>query len=145
MRVIVCGSRHWSDRKAIADKLYELVTERNLRFPDPVIVHGAARGADRLAEDEAGKAGLLTEGHPADWDAYGKRAGLIRNEHMARLGADLCVAFWDGRSNGTAHMINTARNHGIPVEVVLPRTTTPEASPDSSPVSLSVQEGRADD
>lgn len=118
VRIIVCGSRHWTDRKAIADKLYDVVTERNLRFPDPVIVHGAAKGADRLCEDEAGKAGLLVEAHPADWEAHGKRAGLIRNEQMAELGAVLCVAFWDGRSTGTAHMMDTARRHGIPVEVV---------------------------
>ena len=83
----------------------------------PTIVHGKARGADRLADDEAGKAGLLTEPHAADWDRYGKSAGRIRNEEMAALGADLCVAFWDGRSTGTKHMMDTAAAHGIPVEV----------------------------
>jgi hypothetical protein len=117
-RVIVCGSRRWHDRTVIADTLNALVLEHDWRFPDPVIVHGAARGADRLAEDEAGKAGLLTEAHPADWDAHGKRAGVLRNEHMASLGADLCVAFWDGQSTGTAHMMRTAEAHGIPVRIV---------------------------
>lgn len=118
-RVIVCGSRRWSDRKKIADALADLVLERGYRYPHPVIVHGnAKRGADRIAEEEAGKAGLLTEPHPADWERYGKAAGPIRNEKMAKLGADVCIAFWDGRSTGTAHMMEMARKHGIPVVTV---------------------------
>ena len=116
MRVIVCGSRKWTDRKAIQDVLADLVVEF---APDyPVIVHGAARGADRICEDEAGKAGLLTEAHPAEWDRLGKRAGLIRNGEMAALGADLCVAFWDGASTGTQHMMTCAQSVGIPVRII---------------------------
>lgn len=116
--MIVCGSRRWHRRDVIADRLHELVVERGWRFPDPVIVHGAARGADRLAAEEAGKAGLLVEAHPADWERYGKRAGLVRNEEMAALGADLCIAFWDGLSTGTRDMLDRAAKHGIPTEIV---------------------------
>ncbi len=119
MRVIVCGSRGWHDRKVIADTLNAIVLAYECEFPNPVIVHGKCpRGADRLADEEAGKAGLLTESHPADWDTHGKRAGFIRNEEMAELGADLCVAFWDGRSAGTQDMMDRAKKHGIPVTVI---------------------------
>lgn len=114
MRVIVCGSRNWHDRDRISDRLALLPGE-----DDTTIVHGAAKGADRISHQEAQKLGLLVEAHPADWDRYGKRAGLVRNEHMAELGADLCIAFWDGRSNGTAHMMAAADSRGIPVEVIL--------------------------
>lgn len=117
-RVIVCGSRDWHDRKIIADNLNRLVEERSWRFPNPVVVHGAARGADRLAADEAGKAGFLVEAHPADWNQHGKAAGFIRNEEMAKPGANLCLAFWDGKSKGTLHMMDTARRHGIDVRIV---------------------------
>lgn len=115
-RVIVCGSRRWNDRARIEATLYEIA----IRFgSDLTIVHGGAKGADRIAEQEAQKAGLLIEAHPADYsDGAGKLAPLIRNSKMASLGADLCVAFWDGRSTGTAHMMEMARAHGIPVEVV---------------------------
>lgn len=109
--MIVCGSRRWHDRQRIADRLGDLP-------PDTTVVHGAAQGADRLAEQEAQKWGLLVESHPAEWGSLGKRAGLIRNAHMASLGADLCIAFWDGRSTGTAHMMEEARKRGIPVEVI---------------------------
>lgn len=114
VRVIVCGSRAWHDRQRISDRLALLPGE-----DDTVVVHGAARGADRIAEQEAQKLGLLVESHPADWERHGrKRAGHIRNEEMAALGADLCIAFWDGRSNGTCSMMEKAEAHGIPVEIV---------------------------
>jgi hypothetical protein len=110
MRVIVCGSREWSDRDRIADRLAELPG-------NTTIVHGAARGADRIAHQEAEKAGLLVEPHPAEWDRFGKRAGIMRNRMMAELGANLCIAFWDGRSRGTLDMMETAAQHGINIEV----------------------------
>lgn len=71
-----------------------------------------------MAEQEAQKLGLLVEAHPAAWDRLGKRAGFIRNEKMAAEGADLCIAFWDGMSNGTRHMMEAAKACGIPVEIV---------------------------
>jgi len=111
MRVIVCGSRGWQDRQKIADRLFDLPVEST-------IVHGAAKGADRMAHQEAEKLGLLVEPHPADWGKHGKVAGPYRNATMAALGADLCLAFWDGRSNGTRDMMDRADTHGIPVEVV---------------------------
>lgn len=110
MRVIVCGSRDWTDREAIANRLFDLPSEA-------VIVHGAAKGADRIAGQEAQKLGLVVEEHPANWQTLGKTAGIARNVKMARLGADLCIAFWDGRSRGTSHMVDQAEKHGIPIEL----------------------------
>lgn len=117
MRVIICGTRRWTDRAMIEERLYDLVMDAP-RGEEITIVHGGARGADRIAHQEAQKAGLLVEEHPAEWERYGKAAGFIRNKEMAELGADLCIAFWDGRSSGTAHMMGEARRAGIPVEVV---------------------------
>lgn len=113
MRVIVCGSRGWNNRKRIARALAALP-------PDSVIVHGDARGADRIAAEEAGKLGLEVESHPAMWDQVGRRAGPLRNEEMARLGADHCLAFWDGRSKGTGDMIERAMRHLIPIHIEFP-------------------------
>ena len=111
MRVIITGSRGWSDRYFIADVLAELPG-------DTTIVHGGARGVDRLAAQEGQKLGLLLEEHPAEWDRLGKAAGVIRNEKMAALGADLCIAFWDGSSSGTRDMMERAAEHGIPVACI---------------------------
>lgn len=112
MRVIVCGSRKWRDRGRIVSRLADLPA-------DTTIVHGGAPGADQIAHQEAQKLGLLVEVHIPDYDTYSpKFAPLQRNAAMALLGADLCIAFWDGRSTGTSHMVAQARERGIPVEIV---------------------------
>lgn len=121
MRVIVCGSRHLS----IKDR--DLVWDRLDKLPRPVtIVHGACpKGADAFArswvEILAYKRPDLhkQERFPADWK-LGRRAGPIRNLEMAQSEpkADLCIAFWDGKSRGTKSMIEEAEREGIPVEIV---------------------------
>jgi hypothetical protein len=94
------------------DRLFDLPT-------NATVVHGGAKGADRIAQQEAQKLGLLVEEHLPDYAGQpGKLAPKIRNAKMAQLGADLCIAFWDGSSTGTAHMMSMAEAHGIPVEVV---------------------------
>ena len=47
----------------------------------------------------------------------GKSAGVRRNFQMAQAG-DLLLAFWDGRSAGTQHMITCMQQRGKPVVVV---------------------------
>lgn len=46
-----------------------------------------------------------------------KQAGCIRNTEMA-MNADTLVAFWDGKSHGTKHMISTAKRLGLDVHIV---------------------------
>lgn len=117
MRVIVCGSRDWPDPFGASIGIYERIA----KLPaDAVIVHGGARGADAMAGSAATQLGMRVETHYARWDDQGKAAGVIRNRKMAELGADLCIAFWDGSSRGTKHMIKTAQEYGIPVEVIRP-------------------------
>jgi hypothetical protein len=95
------------------------IVRENLNEPI-VIVQGGARGADQIAKLEALKLGLPVETHVAAWDTLGKKAGPVRNEQMAENGADLCIAFWDGKSVGTRDMIQRAKEREIPVKVVVP-------------------------
>lgn len=37
---------------------------------------------------------------------------------MAKFG-DAVLAFWDGKSKGTAHMIDLAKKHNKPLQVVM--------------------------
>lgn len=115
-RIIVCGSRRWRDRDAVIRRLAAIEPP----LDDVVIVHGDAAGADRIAHQEAEKLGLLVEPRPADWETHGRRAGYLRNVEMAAAGAELCIAFWDGRSKGTSMMIDIAKRSRIPVEIVWP-------------------------
>lgn len=112
VKVIVAGGRDFSNYalcKNALDKLYPTT--------DFDVVSGKARGADTLGERYAKEHGRCIHEFPADWDTYGKRAGYLRNSDMADF-ADVLVAFWDGSSKGTKHMIDLARRKGLVVHVV---------------------------
>lgn len=61
--------------------------------------------------------GLPVDEFRADWDTHGKSAGYKRNSQMADH-ADMLIAFWDGKSKGTKHMIDLARAKKLIVKVV---------------------------
>lgn len=111
MRILVCGSREYTDGLRIRDVLGCYWSQ------NPVIVHGDARGADRIAAEVAEGLGFVTEAHPADWDRHGKRAGYVRNQEMLDTGVDRVIAFWDGESKGTKMMIDLAKKAGVPVSI----------------------------
>lgn len=117
-RIIVCGSRDFKDKKLAFKKLDRLTK----KFRDPIIIHGAARGADRLADIWAWRRGLNCMRFKPDWYAEPKAGGIIRNRDMCKYAKEykknLCIAFWNGRSKGTKHTIDTARKFGIRVKIV---------------------------
>lgn len=109
MRILITGSRSWSDQLTIFDALLE-----HGRPEEDVLVSGACpRGADRMAEEIWEMFGGRVERHPADW-SIGRRAGILRNSHMVSLGADLCLAFIENDSPGATHCANAAEAAGIP-------------------------------
>jgi hypothetical protein len=113
MRVLVCGSRDWSDRDAIASALTGLPGEHY----EIEVIHGGARGADRIAAEEAEALGFSTRAFPADWQTHGRRAGILRNLQMLDERPNIVLAFQRGGSRGTQHTIDEARRRGISVEV----------------------------
>ena len=117
MKLIVAGSR-FKDSE-YDTRLPLVVQELDKKFPDiSEIVSGTARGYDRLGERYAQSHHIPVERFPANWDEYGKSAGYRRNEDMANY-ADELIAFWDGVSKGTQHMINIMKNKNKPVTVIL--------------------------
>ena len=112
MKVIIAGGRDFNNPALIAstmDQLDFLVSE---------VVCGDARGADTQGAEWAFRNGIAVKHFPADWDRLGNRAGFIRNEQMAQY-ADYLVAFWDGESHGTKHMIDTMTKMGKHGTVVI--------------------------
>lgn len=108
--VLVCGGRDFNDRRY----LYWILDELNKATPIRTIIHGAARGADRMAEDWAKSRAIHYVDYPADWVKHGNSAGPIRNIHMLKDSKpDLVVAFRGG--NGTAHMVSIAKKAKVKV------------------------------
>lgn len=111
MKLLVCGSRSWTNVALIEEHLVPLE-------PD-LVIHGGAQGADRLAKAVAECWGFPVQGFPADWGRWGKSAGVRRNWEMLQEHPDRVLAFWDGKSVGTAHMVRIAQEAKIPVDIIL--------------------------
>jgi len=112
-KVIVAGTRTFNDYDFLKVTLDNLLAGlQNIE-----IVSGGARGADSLGELYAMEKGYKITRFPADWNRYGKSAGYIRNEEMAKY-ADKCVVFWDGESRGSLHMINLAQKYNLDLYVI---------------------------
>ena len=111
-KIIVAGGRDFSDYMLLKEKL-----DYVLKFGEFEIVSGKASGADTLGEKYALENYLRIAEFQADWDRYGKKAGYLRNEEMAKY-ADGCIVFWNGKSKGTKHMIDLAKKHNIPVAII---------------------------
>lgn len=114
--LVVAGGRDFDDYGR-ACQVLDVFIDTVLAHTPVVIVSGGARGADRLAERYAHDRRLPLMVVPADWDRHGKRAGTLRNEEMGNM-ADGLVAFWDGESRGTRHMIAYMRKLGKPTKTV---------------------------
>lgn len=115
MIVIVCGSRDWKDSDAIRIELAKLPL-------DTLVIHGDARGADKLAGEVAIGLGLRVKAVPAKWKDLGKSAGILRNQHMLDMGPDLVLAFCSDitGTSGTMDMLKRARTKGVQSKVVFP-------------------------
>lgn len=111
MRVAIVGSRDYPD--LIHVRLYV----RHEMHAGDVLISGGARGVDATAEAEAKRRGLDVLSIRPNYDLYGRRAPLVRNEDIV-AGCDALVAFWDGKSHGTMHTVNLAKRRGIPIKIV---------------------------
>lgn len=130
MKIIIAGGRDFNDMELLERSCHEsfstlseeglLTNDVRIDIPNMEIVCGKARGADTLGEEFAKRYGIKIKYFPANWSAYGKSAGYIRNKEMAKYAKEdngVLIAFWDKKSKGTKHMIDLANSSGLKVFV----------------------------
>ena len=115
-KIIIAGGRDFMDYNLLKEKTNKILQEKKVTHKI-VIISGCARGADTLGLRYASENAFDVEEYPADWDKYGKKAGYMRNVEMAE-NADALIAFWDGKSKGTKHMIDIATERNLPTRVI---------------------------
>lgn len=126
MKVLVCGSREWTDMETIRSALATLP-------PGSVVVNGGQGyfddktrrwvGADTISTVAAWSMGIHVVEIPANWWTEGKAAGPKRNARMLAEHPDI-EAVWafrlPGRSPGTDGMMRLALERRIPVVLTVP-------------------------
>lgn len=108
LRVLVCGGRTFDDRHAVWNALDTLQDQYPLH--NVTIIEGGANGADRWAREWAQAYGLPVETYEADWNHFGKAAGILRNQSMIDVGRpNVVIAMPGGR--GTNDMVRRALSY----------------------------------
>ena len=114
LKTIIAGSRSIKHLSVV-----ERAIEKS-GFTISEVVSGRARGVDRLGEAWAKQNHVPVKQFPAKWQrpdgTTDRSAGFRRNTQMAAY-AEALIAIWDGKSKGTAHMINSAKKAGLKVFV----------------------------
>jgi hypothetical protein len=116
IKLIVAGGRDFRDYRYLKQECDYMLSVL-LQTHRIEIVSGGARGADTLALEYANEHGYIVTVMKANWDKNGKSAGFIRNKEMANYASHL-IAFHDGQSRGTAHMIKIANEGGLKCRVI---------------------------
>ena len=108
-RILICGDRDYKDWMQVRDYLDTISRTA-------IIIHGGAKGADSIAGNLATYLNMKVIKYPADWDKYGKAAGILRNQQMPNEGhPDLVVYFHKDLENskGTKDMVTRAVDNKI--------------------------------
>jgi len=117
MKVCIAGSRDI--------KNYALVCAavEASKFDITEVVSGHATGVDQLGERWALNNDIPVKMFKADWNQYGKSAGVRRNAKMAaylKTHSGALISIYDGISTGTLDMLDRAQAYGITTFLVVP-------------------------
>jgi hypothetical protein len=115
MRVLICGDREWDDYNIIFSTLLRKKALIKL------VIHGACRGADMLADRAARELKLPVKPFPisgSEWEQYGLGAGPKRNTRMLEEGMPTVVVAFHrklNKSKGTKNMVQQSLCARVPV------------------------------
>lgn len=123
-KIIINGSRDFYNYTYLRLILKDYIMTNQINPELIEIISGGAKGADTLAIKFAKEYNLNYKIMNADWNKYGKRAGIIRNAEMLTYAISnpndiaILISFWNGNSKGTKHMIDISNDEGIIVKVI---------------------------
>lgn len=127
-KVIIAGGRDYNDWETAQEKIVAILIGKL----DVLVISGCCDtgvvtftrpdgekiyGADGIGEKYADEYGHKVAYFPAEWEKFGKRAGPLRNFHMAQV-ADALIAFWNGCSKGTADIIAQMKGRNKPIRII---------------------------
>lgn len=103
-KVAIIGSRSINDL-SLLEKIWK---DLQMPYIDISIISGGAKGADTNGEEFANKYNMPIIIYKPDWNRFGKSAGFRRNIDIIK-NCDICIAIWDGKSQGTKHSMDLCK------------------------------------
>lgn len=118
MIINITGGRDWSHVTELRDWLDKF----HAKFPITKLIHGGARGADKICGQWALDNNIEVVEMKADWNKHGRAAGPLRNRDMLayarEIGGSTLLAFPCVGSKGTFDMINICEKSGFKIYIV---------------------------
>lgn len=114
IRLAIVGSRSFNDYEQLKTFINETINKNNFNISQ--IISGGAKGADILGAQFAIDNKIELIEYKPDWKKYGRSAGFKRNVDIIE-NCDFCIAFWDGKSNGTKHDIDLCKQMNKSYEI----------------------------
>lgn len=113
--ILVSGGRNYADEDAVDSTMSAVIGDTPK--DNVIVIHGNARGADKLVDAWCKRNHIHTAKVDALWDSWPMSAGPKRNSIMLLLQPDTFVAFPGGR--GTKDMVEKVRKaQGINMVVI---------------------------
>lgn len=109
MKVIIAGSRNLVSNEHVNWIFSNLTEFDNIGIKE--VFSGCAKGPDTWGAIWAKTMGIEVREFRPDWNTHGKQAAFLRNIEMAEE-SDMLIVFWDGKSNGTKHMMAEMNRRG---------------------------------
>ena len=112
MKLAIIGSRSFDNYDLLNNEILSLgiiISE---------VISGGAKGADALAEKWAIQNNIALTIIKPNWNKFGRAAGIKRNEEIIKK-CDLVIAFWDGKSSGTASSIKFCEKYSKTHKIIL--------------------------
>jgi hypothetical protein len=108
MKVMISGSRTLTNDKVV-EAVRQVLDDLLKQHQDLVLLSGGAKGVDFIAETWAKTHNVPCTKYLPDYARYKRGAPLKRNIEMIGE-CDRVIAFWDGKSPGTKHVIKHGKD-----------------------------------
>jgi len=110
MIVMITGSCEFKNgvMEEVRTDVYRELDELRQTGPEMTLISGGARGVDRIGEQWARERGVGLVVYKPDYKRHRRGAPLVRNKAMVEA-CDGVVAFWNGTSKETKHVLEHAR------------------------------------
>lgn len=115
IKLIITGSRHFTDYNLVESKLLALSVDKQ----NCSIMSKLTSGVDMMGFDFARKYNKEILVYPSEKHEDGSNAESVRNEKMVKA-ASHCIVIWDGKSADLADMITLAKKHNLKlIDIIL--------------------------
>lgn len=106
VRILIAGSREWTNRRAIAGSLRRALKFLNREAEHATVIQGGSRGADREAESIAIELGLGSRVEHPNWDSL--------SASKSKLEGDILLAFIRDRESEPTELLKRWLKGGSP-------------------------------